>query len=338
MGFCYPARMSEQQLTGKASYDCVVVGSCVVDLLCRPVSLDQPIGHGVLHEIGPMVVAGGGITSNSGVTMARLGLDIGVFTYVGDDAWGPVIRQLYRAEGIDDSPISVHPDPDAATSTTAVMIDPSGERSFYHCVGAPKLIDSQAMLDRLDLFARSQYLLLGYYSLMPNLESDLADVLARIRQTGCKTALDAAGEGGTMEPLSQLLPHLDVYVPSLAEAEHQTGLTDPRAIIDLYRGCGAPGIVGVKLGKSGVLLSEKPGEYVDVPICTPPGDVVDTTGAGDSFYGGFLAGLIKGMPMFEAGRLGTAAAACCVTAMGGCGGGRNFDETTAIAGLNKTIQ
>src|SRR5690606_18722177 len=117
-------------------YDCIVAGSCVVDLLCRPIRLDRPIGAGVLHDTEPVQLTGGGIVCNSGIAMARLGMRIGAFSFVGNDAWGPVIRNLLREQGVDDQPLLTHPA--AATSTTVVAIDPSGERSFFHCVGAPK--------------------------------------------------------------------------------------------------------------------------------------------------------------------------------------------------------
>jgi sugar/nucleoside kinase (ribokinase family) len=312
-------------------YDCIVAGSCVVDLLNRPADLDKPIGHGVLHEVEPLVITGGGITSNSGITMARLGMNVGIFSYVGDDAMAPVIRDLYRNEGIDDKPLMVHPT--EATSTTVVMIDPSGERSFYHCVGAPRRLDKQAFTDNVQLFRDARLMLLGYYSLMPSIGDDLADVLAMVRDAGCMTALDAAGHGGDMQPLDKALPHLDVYVPSHNEAVHQTGIEDPKKIIDVYRDHGAPGLLGIKLGTDGVMLSPKAGEYLNVPIRTPPGDVVDTTGAGDCFYAGLLTGLLKGLPLEQAGRLGTAAAACCVTTIGGSGGGRDYAFTAKLAGI-----
>lgn len=311
--------------------DCIICGSCVVDLLTRPVVLSKPIGRGVLHQCEPIVLAAGGIVSNAGVTMARLGMKVAALSYLGADAWAPVVRNLYRQEGIDDSPLLEHPT--HATSTTVVLIEESGERSFYHCVGAPKLLDARAFLERLDLFARSRSMLLGYYSLLPNLEHDLPEVFRRIRETGCQTAMDAAGAGGSMKPLDRTLPYLDVWVPSFAEAKNQTGQEDPNKIIDTYRNCGAPGIVGVKLGKQGVLLSSRAGEYISVAGCTAPAPVVDTTGAGDSFYAGLLTGLLKGLPVEQAGRLGCAAGACCVTSMGGASGGRNYAETSRIAGL-----
>ncbi len=313
-------------------YDIIVAGSCVADLLVRPVDLDQPIGHGVLYETPPQVITAGGITSNSGITLARLGLNVGVFSYVGNDAWGPVIRHLYQKEGVDDAPLAVYES--GATSTTVVMIDRSGERSFYHCVGAPKLMDAQAFLSRMKLWQNTKLLLVGYYSLMPNLEPDLPRVFKAIREAGCMTAMDAAGTGGDMSPLDTILPYLDVWVPSRNEAEHQTGETDPEKMIARYRKCGAPGVIGIKLGgMNGIMLSDKPGEYVHVPSCDDPGEVLDTTGAGDSCYAGLVAGLVKGMSLYDAGRLGTAAAACCVTSIGGSTGGRSWDETVKIAGI-----
>jgi sugar/nucleoside kinase (ribokinase family) len=188
-------------------------------------------------------------------------------------------------------------------------------------------------LDHLDLFARSRITLVGYYSLMPNLESDLAEVFGAIRQTGCQTALDAAGDGGGMKPLDRILPHLDVYVPSRSEAIHQTGQTDPQRMLEVYRECGAPGLLGIKLGAEGALLSPADGEFVEIPAVPPPGKVVDTTGAGDAFYAGLLCGLLRGMQVADAGRLAAAVGACCVTGLGASAGLRSYNETARIAGF-----
>jgi sugar/nucleoside kinase (ribokinase family) len=315
--------------------DCVVCGSCVVDILVRPVPLDRAIGGGRLVHVDPIGVTTGGIVSNSGIAMARLGMKVAAFSYIGDDEWAPIIRRKYEAEGLDSTQLLTHPT--GATSTTAVLIDPSGERTFAHCVGAPKQMNGRTFLDHMDLFRRSRMALIGYYSLMPNLEPDLPRVLRELRAVGCQTALDAAGEGGTMAPLADLLPHLDVYVPSHSEAEHQTGEKDPRKIIEVYRRCGAPGLLGVKLGSRGALLSDRAGSFVEVPPVQPPGDVVDTTGAGDSFYAGLLTGLLRGMPVAQAGRLAAAAGACCVTGLGATAGLRGYNETLDLAGVEENV-
>lgn len=313
------------------SFDCVLCGSCVVDMLVRPVPLDEPIGGGKLIPSDPVEVTTGGVVSNTGIAMSKLGMQVAAFSLVGDDEWASVIRARYQQEGIHTDRLLTRAD--GSTSTTAVLIDPTGERSFFHCVGAPRMMDKALFLDNLDLFERSRMTMIGYYSLMPNLEKDLAEVLAAIRDTGCQTALDAAGDGGGMQPLDAILPHLDVYVPSLAEATHQTGKTDPQEIVDTYRDCGAPGVLGVKLGAEGALLSPAAGEYLRIQQVQAPGEVIDTTGAGDSFYAGLLAGLLRGLSLADAGQLAAATGACCVTALGASAGIRGYQETAKLAGL-----
>ncbi len=313
--------------------DCVVCGSCTVDVLVRPFPLDHPVGSGQLVRVEPIRATTGGIVCNSSIAMARLGLRAAGFTYLGDDDWGCLVRRKLQAEGIDASHLLTHPT--APTSVSAVLVAADGERSFAHSQGAPKLLDRETFLRHLDLFARSRMLLLGYYPLLPNLQADLPEVLARLREVGCRTALDAAGNGGDLQPLDRSLPHLDVYCPSYSEASHQTGETDPRRILATFRDCGAPGLLGVKLGAQGALLSPERGVFLPIPAVPPPEPVVDTTGAGDVFYAGLLAGLLRGLSVDAAGRLAAAMGACCVTALGATAGLKDFAGTAALAGLGK---
>jgi sugar/nucleoside kinase (ribokinase family) len=134
-----------------------------------------------------------------------------------------------------------------------------------------------------------------------------------------------------MKPPDRILPQLDVYVPSLSEASHQTGHSDPRKILDTYRQCGAPGLLGVKLGKQGALLSPAANEYIEIDSVPPPGPIVDTTGAGDCFYASLLAGLLRGIDASRAGRLAAATAACCVTGYGATAGLRDYPGTVSVA-------
>ncbi len=310
--------------------DVIACGSCVVDVLVRPVDLDRAIGPGQLVRTEPLLLTTGGIVSNAGITLARLGMRTAAFTYRGNDEWADVIQSRYEAEGIDTSHLLAHPT--APTSTTAVLIDEAGERSFLHAVGAPKLLDKDAFLSQLDFFAQSRAMLLGYISLLPNLQDDLPEVLQAARGVGCMTALDASGTGGTFEEIAPVLPHVDVYVPSLKEASHQTALSDPAAMIAKFRAAGAAGVLGVKLGERGALLSDAEGNLIEVPPIAPPGPVNDTTGAGDSFMGGLLCGLLRGMTLAEAGRLAAACGAICVTALGGTTAAGDFDTAAKLAG------
>jgi sugar/nucleoside kinase (ribokinase family) len=319
------------ELPPEKTIDCVVVGSCVVDVLARPVPLDAAIGTNRLIETEPLRLLTGGIVSNAGITLARLGMRTAAFSYVGDDEWAEIIRHRFAAEGIDTTALETRAE--RATSTSAVLINEQGERSFVHYAGAARLLDRQALLDRLDLFARSRAMLIGYYPLMTRLQDDLPEVLAAIRSAGCLTAMDAAGDGGTMEPLRQILPQLDFYLPNETEATHQTGETKPQAMIEAFRRAGATGLVGIKRGERGAVISPGVGEVYEVAAVTPPAPVVDTTGAGDCFFGGLLAGILRGMTPADAARLAAAAGACCVTGLGATTAIRSFEDTAQLAGI-----
>lgn len=310
------------------SIDCVVCGTCVADILVRPVPLSEPVGGGRLFHVEPLEATTGGIVCNTGIAMQRLGMRVAAAGLVGADPWGDLVRRRLHAEGIDTTALESHPT--RATSTTAVLIDPSGERSFAHHVGAPAAIDGAFIRRLADQWARSRLAVVGYFGLLPALEPVLAEALTTIRAAGCRIALETAGSGGSLAELAPALPQVDIYVPSLDEAVHQTTLHDPREIVACYRRHGAAGIVGVKLGVRGVLLSPAAGEFIDIPCVPAPGPVADTTGAGDSFLAGLLTGILRDMPLQEAGMLGAATAACCVTGRGAIAGLRSFEETLAL--------
>jgi sugar/nucleoside kinase (ribokinase family) len=313
------------------SIDCVICGTCVVDILVRPVSLEVPIGGNRLWHVEPIQTAVGGLVSNAGTAMARLGQRIGAFSRVGNDAWAAVLHEHFAREGIDARGLLQHPGD--VTGATGVLIDTTGERSFAHHIGACAAISIANFRDHYDLFRRARLVLVGYYSLLPTLEPDLAQLFAELKQLGCQTALDAAGQGGGMVPLADALPHLDYYVPSLSEATNQTGESDPERIVEVYRAHGAEGVLGVKLGSQGAMLSPKPGEVIYVPCATPPGPIVDTTGAGDAFYGGLLAGMLRGLDAERSAKLAAATAACCITDYGATAGLRDWNATARIAGI-----
>ncbi|GDX97260.1 sugar kinase [Planctomycetia bacterium] len=311
--------------------ECIVCGTCVADILVRPVDLSGPIGGGRLFHVEPIEVTTGGIVCNTGTGLRRLGVDVAAASLVGDDLWGRLIRERLAAEGIDATAVDVHDT--LATSTTAVLIEAGGERSFAHHVGAPQAIDAAFIRRQAGVFARHRLAIVGYVGLLPALEPALADALGVIKAAGCRVALETGGSGGTLAAVAPALPLVDYYVPSLDEARHQTALDDPREILACYRSHGAAGLVGVKLGARGVLLSPAAGEFVEIPCIPAPGPVADTTGAGDAFLAGLFTGILRDMPIRDAGLLGAATAACCVTGLGATAGLRSLAETRRLAGV-----
>ena len=315
-----------------SAVDVAVVGTVVADILVRPVSLGESIGAGRLFHVDPIEVTTGGIVCNTGIGLARLGLAVAAAGIVGADPWGELIRGKLVAAGLDVAAIETLPD--AATSTTAVLIDPTGERSFAHHVGACAAVDLAYVRRQARNLARAGWVVLGYAGLLPGLEPELGAAATLLRAAGCRLALETGGSGGRLADVAAALPHLDLYVPSLAEAVAQTGCEEPHEIIVCYRSLGARGIVGVKSGGADTLLSPAPGEFVQIPCLPPPTTVADTTGAGDAFLARLLAGLVRGMLAAEAGLVGAAHAACCVTGVGATAGLRSFAETLAVAGLS----
>lgn len=311
--------------------DCVVCGTCVADVLVRPVPLEQAVGAGRLFHVDPLEVTTGGIVCNTGVAMQRLGAAVEAVALVGDDLWGDEIVARLTKERVGIS--GVERRPHEATSTTAVLIGGHGERSFAHHVGVAAAFDVDLLRRHESLLARSRFAVLGYVGLLPAVESRLAEAVAVLRRAGCWVVVETGGSGGTLADVAAALPNVDVFVPSLAEAAGHAGSDDPRDIIACYRRHGAAGLVGVKCGERGSVLSPAEGRVIEIPCVTAPGPVVDTTGAGDSFLAGLVVGLARGMPIEAAAKLGAATAACCVTRAGATAGLLGFEDTMRLAGL-----
>ena len=311
--------------------DCVVIGEICVDIPLGVIDRELPLKEIEYLSINPITPNAGGIIPNCGAVMERYGLDVMAMGCIGDDLWGRFLTEQCRQRGINTTHLIT--DPDLSTSAAAILVSDDGEHTFFYHSGASRSLDKSILLKYMDLFCESTYALVGYYALLPQLEPDLPEVLQLIQENGCKTAMDAAGGGGSLEPLTDCLPYLDIYIPSYLEGLAQTGKHDPREMISTYREYCPHGLLGIKLGAQGALLSQETGHWLEVPACDPPGPVVDTTGAGDSFYAGLITGFCRELELENAARLASASGACCVTEIGPTAGMRDYQETLSLAGL-----
>ncbi len=183
--------------------------------------------------------------------------------------------------------------------------------------------------------ARSRVFFVAQFGLLGRFDWSAASALAHARDCGMLTALDTVWDatGRLSDKVAPCLPLLDYFLPSYDEAKDITGLTDPRAMARSFQDRGV-GTVGIKLGEDGCYLRGPDGE--EVTVAAFPVTAVDATGAGDAWCAGFIAGVLSGRDLAEAGRLGNAVAACCVTALGAYDGIRTMPETLAfIAGASR---
>lgn len=292
----------------------VVAGTLVADVRVRPFCPVRPDHPGGLRHVDEVRVAAGGLVSNTGMALARMGVPTLALGRLGDDAVGTVILDELAQAGLRVDRLLRQPD--CPTSTVLVCVDADGERTFHIAPGA----NSRFALDDLernwDALRRARAIVLGYLGELPALDPYLPVLLARLRrETEALLVLETAGpQTHTRALLDRCLPFLHVFFPSWREAQELTGCSTPAdALADLARS-GGPAILGIKHGSLGsVLLVD--GEAVS--ILARPVQVVDATGAGDIFLAGLLAALLEGRDPHAACAAGNLAAGLAIGSRGG---------------------
>ena len=311
-----------------SNLDVVVFGLLVADILGRPVNLNRLPKRGSLQFINTIAFSTGGNAANVGIALSKLGIRVGVVGRLGNDVWKNLIIESLERHGIDCSQIATAQGDQ--TSATFVCVDQGGERSFLHTPGVTSELSSADLLLRLTYISKAKILMVGYLGLLPQMESELGTIFQRVKErTKVMIALDTAGIPRRNRRLVKaFLPYTDFFIPSLNEARALTGYSSARDIINFFRDCGAANVVGLKLGKRGCFVSDRDGEY-QVPAF-PVKKVVDATGAGDSFYAGFLAGRLRGLDTYRAAEFANMVGACCVSVIGASSGIRSFSETQKL--------
>ena len=307
--------------------DAAIFGLIVADLIAEPMDLRRPPAPGGLAVTNSITLTTGGNVPNTGIAMAKLGMKVAACGLVGEDVLGAAMVEKMRGAGLDVS--AVFADARAQTSASIVAVEPGGERVFFHTPGVTKLLDQAAFRRCLPTFRKCAIVQIGYFGLLPVLTPGLPEVLAELRREApqAKVALDTVNPPAAAELLWPILRHVDLFCPSRTEAQAVTGESDPaRMAASLRTHMPAGALVGVKLDAEGCYLDDGR-EQVLAPAYKV--DVVDTTGAGDTWFGGLMTALRRGMPLAQAARFANRAAADCCTAIGASAGVRSFDETLA---------
>jgi sugar/nucleoside kinase (ribokinase family) len=302
----------------------IIFGLIVADLIAEPMDLRRPPAPGGLALINSITLTTGGNVCNTGIAMAKLGMSVAAAGLVGKDVLGSAVIDRLKQAGVDTS--AVFASEESQTSSTVVSVEPGGERVFFHVPGVTTLLDADTFQKCFPAFAKCEYVQIGYFGLLPALTPDLPALLAELRQVApnTKIALDTVNPPGAWELLEPILPHLDVFAPSRTEAAALTGQTTPAGMVAVLRRHMKHGLIGIKLDAEGCYLDDGSRSTM---VPSYPIQVVDTTGAGDTWFGGLLTALIKKMPLDQAGRFANRAAADCCTALGASAGVRTFEQT-----------
>ncbi len=285
----------------------LVLGSFVADVAFRAARLpawgETLMGSG--FALGP-----GGKGSNQAVAAARAGASVVMLCRLGDDAFGRLARDTWAADGIDASLVGNCAMP---TGSAAILIDEAkGENAIIVVPGAcftlaPKDVEAAGEAIR------------SAGVLLTQLELPLETVECGLRLARAAGVLTILNPAPAQVLSDTTLGLADFLIPNESEAALLTGLpvesaaqAEAAARVLLARGARC---VIVTLGAQGALVCAA-GSAAVLVGAFHAGAVLDTTGAGDAFCGGFAAAVSEGASVLEAARFGCAAAGVSVTRAG----------------------
>ncbi|MNM39234.1 Ribokinase [compost metagenome] len=289
----------------------VVIGSINMDLVLRVPRMPLP---GETLTGGAFRTIPGGKGANQAVACARMsgkaeagGQRVAMVACVGDDAFGATLRSALVGDGIIDSHITTLPG--VASGIASILVDDNGQNSIVIAGGANDLLSpahidaAQGLIEQADI-------------VVLQLETPMDTVVHAIklaRSLGKTVVLNPAPAASLPDGVLELVDYL---IPNEIEAAMLAGVapdsTDIAALAAALQKQGSDNVI-ITLGSKGVHAALYGSDF------TFPAEAVkavDTTAAGDTFIGGFVAGLASGMDEAEAIQQGQRAAAWSVTKPG----------------------
>jgi sugar/nucleoside kinase (ribokinase family) len=294
----------------------------VMDIPLRPVT--PAVFQRDHNRIDSSAWTTGGDALNTAITLAKLGVPVSLCGLVGRDDPGDFVVNRVSQWGVDTRAVLRHPD--LGTGVSYILIDPSGERHFLVSSTINDELDADCVPD--EAIREADIVYLGSALCMHNMDhGGGAALFKRAHEMGKMTLCDFSGGeqyagGEALELLTPLLRESDCILPSYLEAVKLTGEKELPRMRDRFAGFGIKLLV-IKLGSEGCYMTDFKNEW-RVPTF---GEFkpVDTTGAGDSFVGGFIRGTLEGWGPESAAWFGACVASFNVTKVGATGGVPDFD-------------
>ena len=263
------------------------------------------IGERLAQQYGSQRAAGDS-AANTMSGLARLGAKAGFLTMMGNDEMGQFFTNEMTRTGVEMLALKSN----TPTGRVIAMVTPDGERTFATCLGAsielsPDDIKPE-LFDNWDIFYIEGYLVAN-----PDM---LRKAISTAKDKGLKIAIDLASYNVVEESRDFLLElvnnYVDIVFANEQEALALTGVEPENALHYIAERCE---IAVVKIGAKGAYI-QRGNEIVTIPPMKA--DVVDTTGAGDMWAAGFLAGLVKGENLQKCGMMGAIVAKNIIEVMG----------------------
>ena len=301
-------------------YDVLVLGEINVDIIMRADEITPVFGQELLVDDATLTMGSSSVIFACGAV--RLGLRVGFVGVVGDDELGHFMLREMKARGIDVGHAIVDP---AIKTGLAVSLSTAADRALLTYLGSIAALTPERV--ERALFEQARHLHIGSYFLQAGLRDGLPKLLAKAQARGLTVSLDTGWDpdekwnGGLQETLAQT----DVFLPNGVESLAISGEPDVEAALSML--AKRTLLVAVKLGAEGAIARR--GEEI-VRAAPPPVQVVDTTGAGDSFDAGFVCGYLKGWPLERTLRLACACGSLATRKPGGTNGQPTLDEALAI--------
>lgn len=270
----------------------------------------------------------GGAPANVLVALQRMGFETAFIGKIGNDMHGEFLRGTLTSNGVNCDGLIT--DPDFFTTLAFVALDEQGDRSFSFArkPGADTQLKPEEVDERI--IRNSRIFHIGSLSLTDEpARSATHHALELAKEAGCVLSYDPnyranlwPNVGTAMEQMRSVLPMMDLVKISDEECGLLTDFDEPDAAAAAIVEQGASVCV-VTVGGDGAYVRTAEGGEIVPPF---PTGVVDTTGAGDSFWGGFLSAFLESnlepakVTLADAkmmARVGNAVASLCVRKRGG---------------------
>jgi sugar/nucleoside kinase (ribokinase family) len=315
---------TEEQRVAERNIDVLVLGEINPDVIVRAEDPRPTFGQveRIVDSID-LVIGSSSVIFACGT--ARLGLRTAFVGVVGDDPMGRFMLDAMRDRGIDVTACRV--DPTVPTGATVILTSGT-DRAILTAPGTMPLLRVEDVPEAL--VRRARHLHVGSLFLLDALRPRLAKLLTTARRDGLTTSADCNWDPREMWDggLWDIVRETDVFLPNANEAARITGTDDIEGAARALVAAG-PRVVAVKCGTDGAFALERDGSLTRLPALAV--DAVDTTGAGDSFDAGLVAGFLAGRPVRDCLALGVAAGSLSTLAVGGTASQPTLAEAEAAA-------